>query len=186
MTPAATSLPVALPDDPIRAALDDARIRDGLHAQARAVLGPEAADDAAEAVQEAAARAWQARATFHTGDGAVTAWLHGILTNVLHETMRKRRRRPAQLPDDPRAWDRLLADLSPADAVADRDAVAVLFARLPAEHRDILDLRYRHGLDGAALAARLGVRPGAARVRLCRALAAAKVVAGVAPGEVGP
>jgi DNA-directed RNA polymerase specialized sigma24 family protein len=59
-------------------------------------------------------------------------------------------------------------------------------SRLSADQRTVLELRFGEGLEHADIATRLGISSGCARVRVCRALAAAKAVAGVAPGEDGP
>ncbi len=68
----------------------------------------------------------------------------------------------------------------------DRLTAADYLARLPAEHRQVLQLRFYDGLSHEEIAARLGLSAGNARVRLCRALLAAKVLAGVRPGEERP
>jgi RNA polymerase sigma factor (sigma-70 family) len=88
-------------------------------------------------------------------------------------------RRPAQSPEDPAAWERLAADLAaPADVVTDRLTAAECLDALSQEHRQILQLRFREGLAHEQIAARLSISPGNARVRLSRALNAAKALAG--------
>jgi RNA polymerase sigma-70 factor (ECF subfamily) len=49
-------------------------------------------------------------------------------------------------------------------------AVAALLEHVPVSDREVLRLALIHELDGESLARALGVRPGAARVRLHRAL----------------
>jgi RNA polymerase sigma factor (sigma-70 family) len=163
---------------------------------ARAVLGrwladrpaTERSESAREAVNEVTIRALEKRVEYDANAGAVAAWLHGFMNNVLLNTARALRRRPKQPPGDQAAWDRLATELSPAAAetASDRlDAVGIL-SRLTVDQRTILELRYSEGLEHADIATRLGISSVCARVRVCRALAAAKAVAGVNPGEDGP
>jgi RNA polymerase sigma-70 factor (ECF subfamily) len=196
MTPAVTQPHTAPPADPVQAALEDSDVRSGLLDHARAVLGrwlaerPAAvrAEAAAEAVQETQLRALQKRCEFDPAVARVRGWLHGIMNNVLFETARSLYRLPAQALQDSAAWEHLAANLAPqaAEDVPDRLAAADCLARLPAEHRQILQLRFYDGLSHEDIAGRLGISPGNARVRLCRALAAAKALAGVVPGEERP
>ncbi len=196
MTSALTQAHAAPPADPVQAALDDPDVRGGLLDHARAVLArrlatrPAAVRDevAAEAVQETQLRALQKRGEYDPALGCVRGWLHGIMNRVLSETARSLGRQPAQAPPDAAAWEQLAADLTPraAEAVPDRLTAADYLARLPAEHRQVLQLRFYDGLSHEEIAARLGLSAGNARVRLCRALLAAKVLAGVRPGEERP
>jgi RNA polymerase sigma factor (sigma-70 family) len=193
MTPAALPTPVAVPADPVRAALADPVTQTDLLAHAHATLGrwlanrsvTERSEAAREAVQEVSTRALAKRDKFDPNAGSVSAWLHGFMNNVLHNVARALRRRPVQAPVDQAVWDRLASALSPASAeqAGDRLDAAVVLSRLPADQRAILDLRYGDGLEYAEIATRLGISLGNARVRLCRAVAAAKAVVGVAPGE---
>ena len=66
-----------------------------------------------------------------------------------------------------------------------RLAAADYLARLPAEQQQLLRLRYYEDLSYDEIAARLGISAGNARVRLFRAVAAAKALAGVCPGRNG-
>jgi RNA polymerase sigma-70 factor (ECF subfamily) len=196
MTPAVTQPHAAPPADPVQAALDDPDVRSGLLDHARSILGrwlndrPAAvrAEAAAEAVQETQLRALQKRHEYDPAVGRARGWLHGIMNKVLSETARSLCRLPAQALEDSAAWEQLAADFSPqaAEAVPDRLAAADYLARLSAEYREMLQLRFYDDLSHEEIAARLGISPGNARVRLCRALAAAKALAGVSPGEERP
>jgi RNA polymerase sigma factor (sigma-70 family) len=196
MTPAALPTPVAVPADPVRAALADPDTQSDLLAHARAVLGrwladrpaAERAEAALEAVNEVATRALEKRVEYNPDSGAVPAWLHGFMNNVLHTVARALRRRPVQAPADPDVWDRLASALSPAHEkpAGDRLDAAVILSRLSADQQTVLRLWFVEGLDHAAIADRLGISRENARVRLCRALAAAKTIVGVAPGEDAP
>lgn len=170
MRPVATTTSGA-PPDPVRAALADEAILARLRAcactlTASGVLPPE------DEVQETAMRAIKHAGQFDPTRAAVGAWLHGILVNVVKDAGRQQGRRPVQLSDEA-LYERLAVELAPQhDGVAARLDLAEYLHRLPPEQQAILALRYRDDLDGEALAGRLGCSVGAARVRLCRALAA--------------
>jgi RNA polymerase sigma factor (sigma-70 family) len=196
MDPAVKQSPAAPPDDPVRQALEeDAALREDLLKQALAILGRRLADrpaadridKAKEAFQETCMRALRKR---HDYDPArpVRPWLHGIMNRVLSETTRSLRRSPAQESADGAAWDQLAVDFGPgaADVVADRLTVASYLAKLAPEHREVLQFRFYEGWNHEQIAARLGISPANARVRLCRALNAAKDIAGVGPQEDRP
>jgi RNA polymerase sigma factor (sigma-70 family) len=171
-------------------------VRNGLLGHALATIGrwlsdrPAAvrSEAAAEAVQETQLRALQKHAEYVATDGSVRAWLHGIMSKVLSETARSMRRLPAQEFADQRSWEQLARDLTPPaeTAVSNRLAAEDYLAQLPAEQQNLLQMRYYEGLNCDAIAARLEISEGNARVRLCRALAAIKVIAGTAPGEDRP
>ena len=192
MNPAVTQPAVAPPDDPVRIALDDPAVRDELLNHALAILGRRLADrsvadridQAKEAFQETYARALQKRHDYNP-IRPVRPWLHGIMTNVLSETARSLRRSPAQESADADEWERLAVDLTPdaADVVLKRLDVASYLAKVPPEHREVLQLRFYDGLSHYEIGVRLGISAGNARVRLCRALNAAKAIAGAAPQE---
>ncbi len=90
MNPAVTQPPAAPPDDPVRAALDDAKLQDKLLNHALAVLGRRLAgrmgadrlDKAKEALQETCVRAFQKHQDYDPS-WPVGAWLHGIMV-ILH------------------------------------------------------------------------------------------------------
>jgi DNA-directed RNA polymerase specialized sigma24 family protein len=72
-------------------------------------------------------------------------------------------------------------------AVAGRLDLEQALARLSHDDRRAIEFRYYHGLDGAELSAALGVSsPGAARVRVCRALQALRTHFAPAEAEVLP
>jgi RNA polymerase sigma factor (sigma-70 family) len=196
MTPAVTPSHAGLPADLVRAALEEPDVRRGLLQHAVAVLGQrlagrpgavrsEAAVDAAKEIQ---VRALHKRHEYDLGVGQVRGWLHGLMNKVLAETARTLCRQPVQALEDTTAWEQLAKDLAPqaAEAVPDRLAAADYMDRLPAEHRQILQLRFYDDLTPKEIAAHLGISPGHARVLLCRALAAARALAGVSPGEERP
>jgi RNA polymerase sigma factor (sigma-70 family) len=187
MTSAVTQ-PTANPtDDPVRVALEDAQFRSGLlkHALAmmRRRLGGRPAVtrlDAAEgAVQDVCARALEKRDGYNA-DRPLRPWLHGIMTNVVKETVRGEMGLPVQESANAAAWEKLAVDLSPdiAETVPNRLDAAGYLAKLPAEIREVITLRYYEGLSHEQIAAKFGISAGNARVKLCRALSALKAIAG--------
>jgi RNA polymerase sigma-70 factor (ECF subfamily) len=192
MTPAATAQCDGSPGDPVRMALEDSQVRAQLRTHARDGIAhwpcgrSEAAREslAEEATQETIAPALQLRHTFDHTTGTVAAWMHGILVNVLREMARRRGRQPDALPAEPGEWERLAKDLS-ADAVAARLDAASYLALLSEDQRTILALRYWDDLSAEEIASQLGISVCNARVRLCRALRAAKAVAGLNSEENG-
>jgi RNA polymerase sigma-70 factor (ECF subfamily) len=195
MNPAVTQPPAAPADDPVRTALEDTALRDELLNHALVIVGRRLADrlaadridQAKEALQETSVRALQKRHNYNP-IWPVGPWLHGIMTNVLCETTRSLRRSPAQESADADVWERLAVDLTPnaADVVLNRLDVAGYLAKLPPEHREVLQLRFYDGLSHDEIAVRLSISPANARVRLCRALNSAKAIAGTASREDRP
>src|SRR5574341_2199145 len=119
---------------------------------------------------------------------APMAWLLGIAANLIRRTQadlaRHSRREPLARDlvtdqDDPLSDDDLFDRFAamrpdgedPAAALESDAAVTALLERVPVADRAILRLALIHELDGESLARALGVRPGAARVRLHRAIA---------------
>jgi RNA polymerase sigma-70 factor (ECF subfamily) len=195
MKPAVTQPPAAPPGDSVRAALDDATQAEGLLKHALAILARRLAgrpasdrlDKAREAFQETCVRALQKQQDYDP-TGPVGAWLHGIMVNVLFEATRSLGRLPAQEPVAAAAWEEIAVDFASgaADSVSTRLDVAACLAKLSSEHREVLQLRFKDGLSHDEIAVRLGISPGNARVRLCRALSAAREIAGAAPREDRP
>jgi len=195
MVPAATPSVATASDDPVRKTLDDPEVQQSLADHAIAVLGrspfgclvADRQERAKDACQETCLRALQKRRDYDPAR-PVRPWLHGIMNHVLSETERSVRRSPTQEPTELAAWEQLAIDLRPnaADITANQAVVANCLSKLCPEHRELLMLRYYDVLDHSQIAARLGISAGNARVRLCRALIAAKTIAGVIPQEDQP
>lgn len=111
------------------------------------------------------------------------AWLLGIAANLIRrkqaELARLDRREPLARdlypgtePSDDEVFDWLdaVSAVDPHLTLDGNDDVSALLARVSPEDAMVLRLAVLHGLDGAALARELGISPGAARVRLHRAL----------------
>ena len=128
---------------------------------------------ASDLTAETFAQAWLSRRSFRDeADGSALPWLLGIARNVARESARRnevetRARRRLGLPTELASEDGYAAveeRLSPRAALADAlDA-------LPEHEREAIELRVVDELPYPDVAARLGVRPAAARLRVSRAL----------------
>lgn len=111
------------------------------------------------------------------------AWLLGIAANLIRrkqaELARLNRREPlardlypGDEPSDDEVFDWLavFGGVETLEALEANEAAQALLAGAPPDDAHILRLAILNGLDGEALAQELGVTPGAARVRLHRAL----------------
>lgn len=122
---------------------------------------------------EVFAQAWLSRRSFgDEADGSALPWLLGIARNVARQSARRnevetRARRRLGLPTDLGGEDGYAAveeRLSPSAALAEA------LETLPEHERAALELRVVNELPYPDVAARLGVRPAAARLRVSRAL----------------
>jgi RNA polymerase sigma-70 factor (ECF subfamily) len=130
----------------------------------RRLWGLSEADDA---VSETFARACNRIVDFHWTGAGFTAWLYGILRNVVLETQRRDRRTTPLLAADERVEDDSLEGL-----LLDEEALAVraAFATLSPDDREVLELRVVGGLTADEVAVVMGKRPGAVRMAQSRAL----------------
>lgn len=131
-----------------------------------------AADDV---LQEVVVRALSRASAFDTSRSA-HAWLFGFAVNVVRERRRQRlveERRGVQLSDFDPDGERFASLACEVHDLAARDAgpalVELLDLAAPSD-REVLRCAFVERLRGPALAAALGTREGAARVRLSRAL----------------
>ncbi|MQM27155.1 RNA polymerase sigma factor SigM [Glycomyces sp. NEAU-7082] len=126
-------------------------------------------EDAAEALQDAMIKAYQAAGTFR-GGSAVTTWLHRIVVNACLDRIRAAGRRPTvPLPDDGR-------EPAPAAPAGDDPQQAALrltvhraLADLPFDQRAVLVYIDMLGYPVEEVAAILKVRPGTVKSRASRA-----------------
>jgi RNA polymerase sigma-70 factor, ECF subfamily len=158
----------------------------------RGLRWPEAMETASEILQEAVQEALKHAGRFDPSRSA-TAWVRGIAAKLLLNRQRaegrvKRLVPVAVLGDE--AWAAALGQhcTGPTDeAVAGRLDLEQALAYLSQEERRAIEFRYYRGLDGEELARALGVpTPGAARVRVCRALQALRTHFAPAEAEVFP
>jgi len=128
---------------------------------------------AADLTAETFSQAWISRRRFRDRcEGSALPWLIGIGRNVLRESARRdrvetRARERLGLPLDLAAEDgyqNVEQRLSP------RRALSAALDELPGHEREALELRVVHGLSFTEVAARLDIRPAAARLRVSRAL----------------
>jgi RNA polymerase sigma factor (sigma-70 family) len=153
---------------------------------------PEVMEIASETLQEAVQEALKHAERFDPTRSA-TAWVRGIAAKLLLNRQRAagrvRRLVPVAVLGD-EAWAAALGQYctTPTDeAVAGRLDLEQALARISPEERRAIEFRYYKGLDGKDLARALGVStPGAARVRVCRALQALRTHFAPAEEEVFP
>jgi RNA polymerase sigma-70 factor (ECF subfamily) len=140
------------------------RVYPGLLAYASRRLDRERARDA---VAETMARAIAKIDRFEWRGGGFDAWLYGILRHVVLDAHRARGREGTRRErGEPKRADPLEHVLDNEDAREVRGA----FARLPADDRELLELRVVAGLSAEEVGAVLGKRAGAVRMAQSRAL----------------
>lgn len=128
---------------------------------------------ASDLTAESFAQAWLSRRTFRDeADGSALPWLLGIARNVARESARRnavesRARRRLGLPTDLGSEDGYAAV---EERLSPRAALAEALDTLSEPEREALELRVVDELPYPDVAARLGVRPAAARLRVSRAL----------------
>jgi RNA polymerase sigma factor (sigma-70 family) len=153
---------------------------------------PEVMEIASEVLHEAVREALKHADRFDRSRSA-TAWVRGIAARVLLSRRRSEARDwrcmpAAVLGED--AWAAALAQdctESTDAAVAGRLDLEQALACISAEERRAIEFRYYRGLDGKDLATALGAStPGAARVRVCRALQSLRAHLAPAVEEVFP
>jgi RNA polymerase sigma-70 factor (ECF subfamily) len=123
-------------------------------------------DRASDAVQEALVRCWRDLPQLRDAE-RFDAWSRRILVRAINDEARKRRREPLQLVVVPVA---VQADSSAA--IADRDEIARVFARLSVEHRTVVVLHHYLGMTADEAASTIGIPVGTAKSRLHYAIEA--------------
>jgi RNA polymerase sigma-70 factor (ECF subfamily) len=123
---------------------------------------------AEDLTQEAFLRAWRGRRSLRE-EASMRGWLCAIAANVVRDDARRRRHRPAEVPQ-PEWFDvpDLGVDPSEFDAL---DKLRTALAGLPANQREMFLLRERDGLSYADIAAALGCPVGTVMSGLSRARA---------------
>ena len=116
-------------------------------------------------------RAYANLARFRTRDGGVHAWLLRIARNAAIDA--NRRHRPTIDIADPGADAMLGRAAVESDRVGrERDAILDLVATLPADQRDMIQLRYAGGLTAREIGVVVGKREAAVQKQIERGLAA--------------
>jgi RNA polymerase sigma factor (sigma-70 family) len=146
--------------------------------------GEEVAATAVEVLQEVVIEALEHAGRFNPM-GQPRAWLLGIAANVIKRKkveIAKRSRRElfigelARAEQEPVNEDELFDQYTPSLAgspeqdFAANEQAELLLSLVSAEDRELLLLAFLYGFEREALAEKLGITPGAARVRLHRAL----------------
>ncbi len=131
-------------------------------------------DAAHDLTAETFAQAWVARRRFRDlADGSAAPWLYGIARNIVLMSVRRRQIERAGLArlgmlGEPAAV--AAGDCEPDEAWLEQLESAL--EELPRAQRDAIQLRFERDLSYAGVAAALRTSPGAARVRVHRALSA--------------
>jgi len=117
---------------------------------------------AEDAVQDALVRAWRDIRSLREVD-RFDAWLHRLLVNACKDHVRRRQRRPVEVPvlsiDHATSVDEL-------GQLVDRDELERAFLALSVEQRAALVLTHYVGLSAPEIAAILGVPAGTVHSRL--------------------
>ena len=125
---------------------------------------------AEEVLQETVARALSRAHAFDPNRSA-HAWLFGIAINVLRErTHRSLREEQLPAPDEPPSTVAGVRRVHELATSVPPDTVIELLDLVAPPDQEILRLAYVEQLRGPALAGALGIKEGAARVRLSRAV----------------
>ncbi len=153
-------------------------------ARAGLAQGAQAMQLALELLNELTVAAMESAGRFQAERGA-RAWLLGIAANLIRRKQaalaRLERREPLAgdlangadgAPDEDAFFDRLAGQDSsdPERKLLEDEALQRRLERLAPDDRQVLRLAVIAGFNGQDLAAALGISPGAARVRLHRAL----------------
>ena len=148
------------------------------------VRGQDAETVATELLDEITAQALASAGRFRP-DARPMPWLLGIAVNLIKRQQVERAKRAAREPlvsdlvdpedagwSEAELFDRLAATAAgdAAQALAPGEAVQEILRRVPADDARVIRLAILHDLNGEELARALGTTPGAARVRLHRAL----------------
>lgn len=141
--------------------------RDDLFAYVAGMLRDRAA--AEDVTAQAFERAYRRRQSFNPRRGTHRAWLFGIARNAALDELR-RRKRHAELADEPVDEGAAEALDDAAEASMRRTTVRAAMAGLSARERELVALKYFAGLDNREIAAVIGVSESNAGTRLHRVI----------------
>jgi RNA polymerase sigma-70 factor, ECF subfamily len=133
---------------------------DGLYATAYRILRER--DAAEDAVQDAIVRCWRDLRGLRDPD-RFEAWLYRLLVNACRDHMRRSRRRPSVVYDQPMEMPMSGDDFA---TVAEHDALERAFLALPADQRIALVLTHYVGYSAPEVAQILGVPTGTVYSRI--------------------
>ena len=133
-------------------------------------------EDAEEAVQEAFIRAWRNQDSCRTPSTPLP-WLIQITRNeALRLAARRQRRQASEVPEE--EPDRMISSDNGLDRMLETVATEQVLNVLHPDERALIRLRYVEDLTQGQVAARLGVPEGTVKVRLHRARARLRGIAG--------
>jgi RNA polymerase sigma-70 factor, ECF subfamily len=159
---------------------------DRIWAICRRITGSNA--DAEDAAQEASIAIVRHLGKFD-GSAAFSTWVYRVATNAALDELRRRKRRPVVLDDEP--FNGVMDHRSASDGasfdgrVANRLEVDAALARLPVEFRIPVILRDLCDLDYAEIAEVLSIPPGTVRSRIARGRAALGPLLTISGQEAG-
>jgi len=134
-----------------------------VHALARRMAGPDAAD---EVTQDVFVRTWQKLASFR-GDAAFSTWLHRLAVNVIIERLRRTSLERSRRVDDSRAaYDAAQARTS---APTLRMGLEAAIELLPPGARQVFVLYDVEGYSHPEIGNLLGISTGTSKTQLHRA-----------------
>ena len=136
------------------------------YAIAYQILGD--AHEAEDAVQASVCKGWSSLGELND-PSAVVGWVARITRHTAIDLRRKRRERATD-DDELAALDSGAHDVPVAEQADEREVMRKLIAQLPDNQAIVVTLRFYEGLDGPAIAKRLGMTDNAVRVRLHRGL----------------
>lgn len=109
--------------------------------------------EAEDVAQEAMMRLWRIAPEWRSGEAQVTTWLYRVVTNLVTDRQRARRRRATngldEAPEVPDGSPGVVARLIEADRMAALDAALV---QLPDRQRQAVVLRHIEGLSNPEIA----------------------------------
>lgn len=136
------------------------------YAIAYQILGD--AHEAEDAVQASVCKGWSSLGELND-PSAVVGWVARITRHTAIDLRRKRRERATD-DEELAALDPGAHDVPLAEQADEREVMRRLIAQLPDNQAIVITLRFYEGLDGPAIARRLGMTDNAVRVRLHRGL----------------
>ena len=129
--------------------------------------------------QDVFSRAFRALAGFR-GEASVRTWVLRIARNRCIDHLRASAREPAEMDDG--IDEHPTPEPSVVDLLADREDLARAMTALSENERAMVTLRFGHGLEYRELADTFGLKEGAARMRVSRAVT--KMREAIAPTDM--
>lgn len=120
------------------------------------------------------------------GDSSARTWLLAIARHRCVDHLRRQGRRPDPVGPDHESSEPIDDAPLTSDLLSDRSAVKVALSTLDESSRALVVLRFHHGLGYPELAEAYGLKQGAVRMRISRALAAMRAVLQPPVAAAGP